>query len=158
MGPFPPSFGNTYILLTVDYVSKWVEAIATKKNDAKTIVHFVHKNIFTRFGTPCCIINDEGSHFYNIIFASLLGKYNVRHVKSLSYHPQSIGQAEISNQEIKGILEKTMNSSKKDWSKKLDDALWAYRTAFKTPISMSHFRLIYGKPCHFPMELEHRAM
>ena len=102
--------GNTYILLTVDYVSKWVEAIATQKNNAKTVVQFVHKNIFTRFGTPCCIISDEG----NIIFASLLGKYNVRHVKNLPYHPQSNGQAEISNREIKSILEKKPNSSKKD--------------------------------------------
>ena len=106
MGPFPPSWGNTYILLVVDYMSKWVEAIATQKNDAKTVVQFVHKNIFTRFGTPHCIISDEGSHFCNRIFASLLGKYNVRHVKSLPYQPQSNGQAEISNREIKSILEK----------------------------------------------------
>ena len=77
---------------------------------------------------------------------------------SLPYHPQSNGKAKISNREIKGILEKTVNSSRKDWSKKLDDALWAYRIAFKTPTSMSPFRLIYGKPCHLPMELEHRAM
>ena len=97
MGPFSPSWGNTYIILVVDYVSKWVEAISTQKNNPKTIVQFVHKNIFTRFGTPRCIINDEGSHLCNRIFASLLGKYNVRHVKSLSYHPQSNGQADISN-------------------------------------------------------------
>ena len=74
-----PSYGNN--------VSKWVKAIATQKNDAKTVVQFIHKNIFTHFGTPRCIISDEGSHFYNIIFSSLLGKYNVRHVKSLFYHP-----------------------------------------------------------------------
>ena len=97
MDLFPPSFSNTYILLAVDYVSKWVEAIATQKNDAKTVVPFVHKNIFTCFGTPRCIISDEGSHFYNRIFASLLGKYNVRHVKSLLYHLQSNEQVEISN-------------------------------------------------------------
>ena len=124
MDLFPP-WGNTYILLAVNYMSKWVEAIATQKNDAKTVVQFVHKNIFTRFGTPRCIVSDEGSHFCNKIFTSLLGKYNVRHVKSLQYHPQSNGQAEISNREIKNILEKTANSSKKDWSRKLDDALWA---------------------------------
>ena len=95
MGPFPHSFGNMYILLVVDYVSKWVEVIATQKNDAKTIVQIVHKNIFTCFGTPCCIISDKGSHLCNIIFASLLGKYNVQHVKSLPYHPQSNGHAKI---------------------------------------------------------------
>ena len=98
MGSFPSSCGNTYILLGVDYVSKWVEAIATQKSDAKTVVQFVHKNIFTRFGTPRCIISDEGSYFCNINFASLLGKYNLRHVKGLSYHPQSNGLAKIIKQ------------------------------------------------------------
>ena len=63
----------------------------------------------------------------------------------------------MSNQEIKSILEKIVNSSRKDWSKKIDDALFAYRTTFKTPLGMSPFRLVYGKACHFLVELEHRA-
>ena len=107
MGPFPPLFGKLYILLVIDYVSKWVEAIAIEKNNAKIVVQFVHKNILTWFGTPRYIIlSDEVSHFYNRVFTSLLGKYNVRHATSLLYHPQSNGQAEISNREIKAILEK----------------------------------------------------
>ena len=91
IGPFPPSFGKLYIFLVVDYVSKWVQAIATEKNDAKTVVQFVNRNILTRFGASRCILSDEGSHFYNRVFASLLGKYNVQHAKSLPYHPQSNG-------------------------------------------------------------------
>ena len=129
MGPFPSSFGHSYILLAVDYVSKWVEAKATRTNDSRVVVGFLKSNIFTRFGIPRAIISDRGAHFCNKVIDTLLKKYKVTHRVSTAYHPQTSGQAEVSNREIMSILEKTVNPNRKDWSTKLDDALWAYRTA-----------------------------
>lgn len=114
MGPFPSLYSNFYILLAVDYVSKWVEAAATQNNDAQTVLKFLRKKIFTRFGTPRAIVSDEDSHFCNKLFDNFLAKYGVRHRTALPYHPQSNWQAEVSNREIKLILEKTILRSRKD--------------------------------------------
>ncbi|XP_070010145.1 uncharacterized protein [Nicotiana sylvestris] len=103
MGPFVSSFGNKYVLFDVDYVSKWVEAATLPANDARVVIGFVKKNIFTRFGIPRAIISDGDTHFCNRAFEKLLAKYDVRHKVATPYHPQTSGQVEMSNREIKSV-------------------------------------------------------
>src|ERR1051325_11724526 len=116
MGPFPSSSGNKYILAAVDYVSKWIEAITSPTNDTRVVLKLFKNIIFPRFGVPRLVISDGGSHFVSKIFKKLLGKYGVRHNVATPYHPQTSGEVEVSNREIKQILEKTVATSRKDWS------------------------------------------
>ncbi|KAJ9538954.1 hypothetical protein OSB04_031687 [Centaurea solstitialis] len=224
MGPFPDSRGNKYILVAVDYVSKWAEAKASPTNDAKVVVDFV-KSLVYRYGCPKAIISDRGTHFANYLLEKTLRlrlvrgtgqdrtgqnclshvwrsmgqnrnslshvwcdmgqdrnwdkscptllscpvqsclrtkrylkRYGVHHRFSTAYHPQANGQAENTNRALKRILEKTVDNNPKIWSQKLEDALWAYRTAYKTPIGSTPYRMLYGKTCHLPFEFEYKAM
>nr|GEY82400.1 reverse transcriptase domain-containing protein [Tanacetum cinerariifolium] len=157
MGPFPSSKGNKYILVSVNYLSKWVEAKALPKNDARVVVKFL-KSLFSQFGTPKAIISDRGTHFCNDQFARIMSKYRVTHRLSTAYHPQTSGKVEVTNHGLKQILERTVGENRALWSDKLEDALWAFRTAFKTPVGCTPYRLVYGNACHFPLELEHKAL
>nr|GEX01073.1 reverse transcriptase domain-containing protein [Tanacetum cinerariifolium] len=121
MGPFLSSKGNKYILVAVDYLSKWVKAKELPTNDARVVVKFL-KSLFSRFAT--------------------------------AYHPQTSGQVKVSNRRLKRILERTAGENRTSWSDKLDDALWDFCTAYKTPIGCTPYKLVYGKSCHLSIELE----
>ncbi|GJZ87249.1 reverse transcriptase domain-containing protein [Tanacetum coccineum] len=133
-----------------------VEAKALPTNDAQVLCKIL-KSLFARFGTPRAIISDRGTHFCNDQFAKVLLKYEVTHRLPIAYHPQTSGQVEVSNRGLKHILERTIGEHRASWSDKLDDALWAFRTTFKTPIGCTPYKLVYGKACHLPIELEHKA-
>ncbi|GKC62621.1 reverse transcriptase domain-containing protein [Tanacetum coccineum] len=154
--PFPKSHKFEYILVAVDYVSKWAEAQALPTNDARVVITFL-KKLFCHFGMPKALISDRGTHFCNKIMESTMKRYGVNHRFSTSYHPQTSGQVKNTNRALKRILEKTVKDNLAIWSRKLDDALWAFRTAYKTPTGTTPYKLIYGKNYHLPFEIEHRA-
>ncbi|GJX23545.1 reverse transcriptase domain-containing protein [Tanacetum coccineum] len=153
MGPFPSSRGNKYILVVVDYLSKWVEAKALPTNDARVVCKFL-KSLFALFGAPRAIISDRGTHFCNDHFAKVMLKYGVTHRLSIAYYPQTSGQVEVSNRGLKRILKRTIGENRASWSDKLDDALWAFRTAYKTPIECTSYKLVISKPSPRTNEFE----
>nr|GFA20480.1 reverse transcriptase domain-containing protein [Tanacetum cinerariifolium] len=134
-----------------------LEAIMVPISQRRRVVVKFLKSLFSRFGTPRAIISDRGTHFCNDQFTRVMIKYGVTHRLATAYHPQTSGQVEVSNRGLKRILERTVGENRTSWSDKLDDALWAFRTAYKTPIRCTPYKLVYGKSCHLLIELEHRA-
>ena len=126
MVPFMSSHGTKYILVAVDYMSKWVEATSLSNNKWKSVTAFLKENIFSRFGTPRVIICYSGSHFCNKFFKGILKKYGVHHNVATPHYQQTSRQVEVSNREIKKILMKMLNTNRKYWSRRPYDSLWAY--------------------------------
>jgi transposase InsO family protein len=157
MGPFKNSQRFEHILVMDDYLSKWVESMPCRKASMEEFIAMIKSMIFPRFGTPRILISDGGTHFTEKNFKKCLSKLEIEHRVSRAYDPQTNGKAETSNRQLKSILNKTIEKGGRDWEKKLDGALWAYRTSFKTPIGMTPYQFVYGKACHLPVELEHKA-
>ncbi|GJY91220.1 reverse transcriptase domain-containing protein [Tanacetum coccineum] len=132
MGPFSSSNENKYILVAIDYVSKWVEVQALPTSDARNVVKFL-KRFFSHFGMPKALISDRGTHFCNYQMERTMKKYGVVHRFLTIYQPQTNGQVENTYRAIKRILEKTIGNNRKDWPNKLDDALWAFERPLKHP-------------------------
>nr|GEU44421.1 reverse transcriptase domain-containing protein [Tanacetum cinerariifolium] len=154
----PDTFQRCMMAIFHDMIEQTmeVEAKALPTNDVRVVVKFF-KSLFSRFGTPKAIISDRGTHFCNDQFFRVMSKYGVTHRLSIAYHPQISGHVEVTNRGLKRILERTVGKNRALWSDKLEDALWAFRTAFKTPIGCTPYRLVYEKSYHLPLELEHKS-
>jgi hypothetical protein len=148
MVPFPNSEGCEYILVAVDYLSRWVEALPCQAAKAMHLKRMFHEVIFLRYRVPRIVISDGGSHFIHRTFWKALTEVGVDHRIATPYHPHTSGQAETSKKQIKNILQKTVNQMGRSWRSKLSEAIWAYRTAYKTPIGMTPYQLVYGETCH----------
>lgn len=137
MGPFPSFQGNKYILVAVNYVSKWVEAIVSKRKNVIVVLKLFKTIIFPNFGIPRIVISDGGTHVINKVLEKLLRMYGFHHRVATLYHRKTIGQVEVSNRYINEIL-KTVGRTRKNWSMKLDDAFWVYKTASKHHLGLHH--------------------
>lgn len=100
------------------------------------------------------LLLDQGPKFTSILITTLVNKYNIEHRKSTPYHPQANGQVEVTNREMKAILTKTIALHRKDWSSRLVEAIWAYKTTWKTTIGFNPFEMVYGKLIMMPIEFE----
>jgi len=123
VGPLLKSNTHEYILVVVDYMSKWVQAIIVLMVDSRIVIKFLKRNIFCKFGTPRVLISDEGTHFCNSQVRKMLKYYHMKHKIETIYHPQINRQAKVSNRKLETILEKTIANSRKDWFVKLDETL-----------------------------------
>ncbi|GJT19700.1 reverse transcriptase domain-containing protein [Tanacetum coccineum] len=132
--------------------------LATMDHRGDIMVPNSHRQkVLMRFGAPRAIISDRGTHFCNVYLQRSC--FNMESSSSLHTrnHPQTSGQVEVSNRGLKRILERTVGENRSSWSDKLDDALWAFCTAYKTPIGCTPYKLVYGKACHLPIELGTKA-
>lgn len=141
-----------YIIVATDYLTKWVEAKATVKADAKTTPQFLYEYVIVRYGLPIEIVSDRGTHFLNDMIEHLLEEFMIIHRKSAPYHPQANGQVEATNKTLCTVLTKIVNESRNDWDQKLHSALWAYRVAYKPKLHTTRFNLTFGLNAILPIE------
>ena len=155
VGPIYPMYRKKkYILVCIDYVTKWVEAKALFRATEKSVVEFIYEEIFTRFGVPREIVTDQGTQLTSKLIKELTMKYGIRHCKYSPYHPQANGKVESTNEVLEAILTKTIHLHRKDWADRLPEAFWAYRITWRNTTRHTPYELVYGKQVILPIELQ----
>ena len=146
------SSGHEYILVAIDYFTKWVEATSYSGLTAARVAKFIRSHIIYRYGVPHELISDRGAYFKGEV-DTLVQEYGIQHHQSSAYRPQTNRAVEAANKNIKRILRKMVETSR-DWSKKLPFALWAYCTSFRTSTRATPYSLVYGMEAVLPVEIE----
>ncbi|MCO5602941.1 hypothetical protein L7F22_057082 [Adiantum nelumboides] len=155
IGPLPcTSMGKQYILTTIDYMTRWVEAASVAHITATGVSKFVLDYICSRFGTPLEILFDRGPGFRADLLDALLENLSIKHVHSTPYYPQCNGLVEKTNGVLCRIITKHVRDRPQDWDKHLTAALWAYRTSFKVSTQFTPYHLVYGQEALLPIEVE----
>ncbi|XP_060182048.1 uncharacterized protein LOC132611671 [Lycium barbarum] len=153
VGPLPKSSGgHLYILAATDYFSKWAEAVALKEVKKENVANFIRVNIIYRFGIPRYIITDNGKPFGNKLMNKICDLFGFKQRKSSMYHAAANGLAEAFNKTLCNLLKKVVSKSKKDWHERMEEALWAYRTTYRTPTQATPYSLAYGVEAVLPLE------
>jgi transposase InsO family protein len=146
--------GHGYIIVAVDYFTKWAEAMPTFDNTGKTAALFLFNHVIARFGVPQAIVTDHGSHFRNFMMSELTKKLGLRHDNSTPYYPQANGQVEAINKVLITMLRRMIGIHKTSWHTMFFLALWAYRTSVKSATGFTPFRLVYGMEAILSIECE----
>jgi transposase InsO family protein len=154
IGPFNlKSNQKAYILVAMDYMTKWVEVEALSNTTEEVVIKFIFK-LFVCYRLPREVITDGGSQFTTHRITTILGNYHIKHRVTSPYHPQGNGQVESTNKFLQEILTKIVSKNHHNWEAKLPNALWAYRTTWRNTTGYSPYHLVYGKEPFFPIEFE----
>ena len=153
IGPLPKSSGgHLYILAATDYFSKWAEAVPLREVKKETVVNFIRTHLIYRYGVPRYIITDNGKPFYNRLMTELCEKFEFKQYNSSMYNAPANGLAEAFNKTLGSLLKKVVSKTKRDWHERIGEALWAYRTTFRTPTQATPYSLVYGVEAVLPLE------
>ncbi|XP_060177769.1 uncharacterized protein LOC132607704 [Lycium barbarum] len=151
--PLPKSSGgHLYILAAIDYFSKWAEAVSLKEANKENVANFIRVNIIYYFGIPRYIITDNGKPFDNKLMNKICDLFGFKQRKSSMYHAAANGLAEAFTKTLCNLLKNVVSKSKRDWHERMEEALWAYRTTYRTPMQATPYWLAYRVEVVLPLE------